>query len=89
MYSDTLGSNFCFDPFLLNFQCELLDAYSNSAGLHVTFHSFHWYIASLKTIKLSKSKREMLEGGLSSSNYKVNWQWSHTETHPSPHVLIG
>lgn len=55
----------------------------------MTFHSFHKYITPLKTIKLYKSKREMLEGRFSSLNYKVNWQWLHTETYPSPHVLIG
>lgn len=54
----------------------------------MTFHSFHKHVAPLKTMKLYKSKREMLEGGLNSWNYKVNWQLWHTETHPSSHVLI-
>lgn len=55
----------------------------------MTSYSLHRHISTLKTMKLHKSEREMLEGGLSSLNYKVNWQWMHTETHPSPYVLIG
>lgn len=53
------------------------------------FHSFHRCFGPLNTVKLHKSERERIEGGLGTLNAKVNWQLLHTETHPSPHVLTG